>query len=400
MKILFLADVFPFPAISGGRLRTYNILKQMSNKYKDIDFYCINESIPEKNEIDHLSQYTKKIEVIYTPKKSSKERILNILKNRSDKLFLNYSEEYQNTIDRILKIENYDVIFSESLWMYQYIYSNPLVDRQKTKLIVDLQNVEHEIIYRMMKESSSVSVKLYSLIEYLKIKKIENKYANDADLIFTVSERDRDRYIELYKLDKKKSKVVYNGFDISIADNYLKSIENEYGDFLLFVGSLWYRPNYEGISWFIKDIWPKVKEKYKELNLVVIGKYDEKDIINGPDVKYLGFVEDIYGYYKNCIGTVVPLKMGSGTRLKILEAMSFKAPVVSTSVGCEGILVEDNKNILIANTDMEFINNIQLLLENKMNNIKQEGYNLIKDKYDWERIGMELNSYIEELKNC
>lgn len=399
MKILFLADVFPFPAISGGRLRTYNILKQMSNKYKDIDFYCINESIPEKNEIDHLSQYTKKIEVIYTPKKSSKERILNILKNRSDKLFLNYSEEYQNTIDRILKIENYDVIFSESLWMYQYIYSNPLVNRQKTKLIVDLQNVEHEIIYRMMKESNSISVKLYSLFEYMKIKKIENKYASDADLIFTVSERDRDRYIELYKLDKKKSKVVYNGFDISVANNYLKSIENKYGEFLLFVGSLWYRPNYEGISWFIKDIWPKVKEKYKELNLVVIGKYDEKDIINGPDVKYLGFVEDIYGYYKNCIGTVVPLKMGSGTRLKILEAMSFKAPVISTSVGCEGILVEDNKNILIANTDMEFINNIQLLLENKMNNIKQEGYNLIKDKYDWERIGMELNSYIKELKN-
>lgn len=396
MKILFLADVFPFPAISGGRLRTYNILRQISKEYSDIDFYCINEDIPEEKDVKYLSLYANNIEIFYTPKKSSKERIINILKNKSDKLFLNYSEEYKENIDKILKLKKYDLIYSDSLWMYQYIYKNSLIDRNKTKLIIDLHNVEHEVIYRMLQESDSFSVKLYSFLEYRKIKKLEKAYSSDSNYIFTVSERDKDRYTELYNINREKIKVVYNGFDMSIAENYYNELNNEYGKFLLFVGSLWYRPNYEGISWFIKDIWPEVKEKYKDLKLLIIGKYDEKDILRGKDVEYLGFVEDIYGYYKNCIGTVVPLKMGSGTRLKIVEAMSFKVPVISTTIGCEGISVEDNKNILIADNNEEFMDKIDMLVNEDINSIIEDGYELVKSEYNWDSIGLKLNAYIKE----
>lgn len=396
MKILFLADVFPFPAISGGRLRTYNILRQISKEYSDIDFYCINEHIPEEKDVRYLSLYANNIEIFYTPKKSSKERIINILKNKSDKLFLNYSEEYKENIDKILKLKKYDLIYSDSLWMYQYIYKNSLIDRNKTKLIIDLHNVEHEVIYRMMQESDSFSVKVYSFLEYRKIKKLEKTYSSDSNYIFTVSERDKDRYTELYNINREKIKVVYNGFDMSIAENYYNELNNEYGKFLLFVGSLWYRPNYEGISWFIKDIWPEVKEKYKDLKLLIIGKYDEKDILRGKDVEYLGFVEDIYGYYKNCIGTVVPLKMGSGTRLKIVEAMSFKVPVISTTIGCEGISVEDNKNILIADNNEEFMDKIDMLVNEDINSVIEDGYELVKSEYNWDSIGLKLNAYIKE----
>lgn len=396
MKILFLADVFPFPAISGGRLRTYNILRQISKEYSDIDFYCINEHIPEETDVKYLSLYANNIEIFYTPKKSSKERIINILKNKSDKLFLNYSEEYKENIDKILKLKKYDLIYSDSLWMYQYIYKNSLIDRNKTKLIIDLHNVEHEVIYRMMQESDSFSVKVYSFLEYRKIKKLEKTYSSDSNYIFTVSERDKDRYTELYNINREKIKVVYNGFDMSIAENYYNELNNEYGKFLLFVGSLWYRPNYEGISWFIKDIWPEVKEKYKDLKLLIIGKYNEKDILRGKDVEYLGFVEDIYGYYKNCIGTVVPLKMGSGTRLKIVEAMSFKVPVISTTIGCEGISVEDNKNILIADNNEEFMDKIDMLVNEDINSVIEDGYELVKSEYNWDSIGLKLNAYIKE----
>ncbi|MNN17464.1 Glycosyl transferases group 1 [compost metagenome] len=343
-----------------------------------------------------MSLYANNIEIFYTPKKSSKERIINILKNKSDKLFLNYSEEYKENIDKILKLKKYDLIYSDSLWMYQYIYKNSLIDRNKTKLIIDLHNVEHEVIYRMMQESDSFSVKVYSFLEYRKIKKLEKTYSSDSNYIFTVSERDKDRYTELYNINREKIKVVYNGFDMSIAENYYNELNNEYGKFLLFVGSLWYRPNYEGISWFIKDIWPEVKEKYKDLKLLIIGKYDEKDILRGKDVEYLGFVEDIYGYYKNCIGTVVPLKMGSGTRLKIVEAMSFKVPVISTTIGCEGISVEDNKNILIADNNEEFMDKIDMLVNEDINSIIEDGYELVKSEYNWDSIGLKLNAYIKE----
>ena len=125
--------------------------------------------------------------------------------------------------------------------------------------------------------------------------------------------------------------------------------------------------------------------KYPNLKLKVIGKYRNEDKkIDKKNVEYLGFVDDLSIYYNNAICSIVPLFIGSGTRLKILEAFSYKCPVISTDVGCEGLDVTDGENIIISNDKDSFIEAIEVLInkENK-ERIINNAYSLIKKKYDW-----------------
>ncbi|MFZ7121897.1 MAG: glycosyltransferase family 4 protein [Eubacteriaceae bacterium] len=396
MNMLFLSECFPYPPISGGKLRTYNIIKQIKKLNYEIDLLCLTDSKINENEVEHMKRYVKSSKAIIIKKKHPILRILNIMKFKSDKEYLCKSNIFKRHIKVLLKKNDYNFIFCESLWMYQYLYNNKLIDKSKNKLILDVQNVEHEIIYRMMQNNKNTSVIIYSAIENKRIKKLECKYAKDADLFCTVSNRDKEIYIKLYELNEKKVKVIDNGIDISISDNYENSIKSE-DKYILFIGSLWYRPNYEGIQWFIKEIWPRIKEINTDLNLRIIGKFEKKIYYEDKDIEFLGFVKDIYTYYKNCAAFIVPLRVGSGTRLKILEAMSFKVPIISTSVGCEGINVINKKNIIICDDPIEFSKEVNDVVNNIYPNMAEEGYNLVKNNYDWNIIGRKLGIYLENV---
>lgn len=398
MNILFLADIFPYPANSGGRLRTYNLIKQLSKENK-IDLICKHEQEICEKDMQIFSRYLNDLETIFIHKKSNLIRGFRLFFNKSDKLYLSYSDEYQQKLNKWLKTKEYDLIFVDSLYMYQYVYMNNNVDRTKVKILLDLHNVEHEIIYRMMKNSNSIPVKLYSWKEYKNIVNIEKKYTKDADIMITVSKRDREEYIKLYNINKNKIHVIDNGVDIKIAESYKMSSNKVINEkYILFIGSLWYRANRDGINWFVNNIWPQIHKYDKELKLKIIGKNtDGNETKSANNVEYLGFIEDIYAYYKQCKCFVVPLKYGSGTRLKILEAMSFKVPIVSTTIGAEGLLVENYKNILIKDEEEEFVEGIKSILEDKKlaDDISREGHMLVKEKYDWDKIGLNMNKILE-----
>ena len=399
MNILFLADMFPYPPQSGGRLRTYNLLKQISSN-NNIDFICKSEEVITNDKINHLKRYAKSVNCIVDKKKSSVNRIINLLKNKSDKVYLSFSNEYQQKVDTYLENNEYDIIFVDSFYVYQYIYNNVKVNRSKSKIIIDLHNVEHEIIYRMMKKSTSLFIKIYGFKEYRNIIKLEKKYVKDVDLILNVSQRDKDQYIKLYNIDPKKMVVINNGVDINIANNYKLKNQLKEEQYVLFIGSLWYRPNRDGITWFIKKIWPIINKELPELKLKIIGKnLDNQEEEKYENVEYLGFIDDIYEYYSKCSCFIVPIQYGSGTRLKILEAMSFKCPIVSTTIGAEGLEVENMKNIILSDAEDLFAKNVINVIEDKKlsDKLSINGYKLVEEEYTWDKIGEKLRTSIEAL---
>ena len=380
-KILYIADVFPYPTISGGKIRTYNLLKIVSQNNK-VDFLCLNDEKVADKDLQHIKNMCNSVNIFYLENVSKIKRLINFITLNSDKLFLNYKKELDDKIGIMLEENDYDVIFVDSLFLYRYI-KNKNIKRGKCKIILDIHNVENEILFRTMKETKNPIVKIYSLIEHFNIKKIERYSIEDSDISIVVSKRDRDKYLNEISVDDSKVCVVENGFDSNVTKSEVKSDDSE--NYLLFVGSLWYRPNYDGLYWFIDNVWDDILIKYPNLKLKVIGKYRNEDKkIDKKNVEYLGFVDDLSIYYNNAICSIVPLFIGSGTRLKILEAFSYKCPVISTDVGCEGLDVTDGENIIISNDKDSFIEAIEVLInkENK-ERIINNAYSLIKKKYDW-----------------
>jgi glycosyltransferase involved in cell wall biosynthesis len=174
---------------------------------------------------------------------------------------------------------------------------------------------------------------------------------------------------------------------------------------ILFCGTLDYSPNTEGVLWFYEKIFPLVKERIPGIEFTVIGKMH----VDGPyellkkdeSVHFIGPVDDVTDYYRQSSLMVVPLLKGSGTRLKILEAMSMGNPVVSTSVGAEGLKATPGKHFMLADSEETFANAIVFLLQQPQlfDKMRCEARRLVEEKYDWKTIGKEVQRSFALLSN-
>ena len=244
--------------------------------------------------------------------------------------------------------------------------------------IVDQHNVDH-LLY---KQSHDLRIKKNKKT-FDRLKYQESHMHTYADYFFACSTKD---VTELLRLNKNRIKglLVPNGTTQKMV------IEKDFSEpSLIFCGSLDYAPNKNGLLWFYEMIWPKLKMTIKGITLTVIGR-NGQDNAYAPlkidqQINFIGEVKDVTPYYlKNNIA-IVPLLEGSGTRLKILEAMSFGLPVISTSIGAEGINYTLNKNIIIANTLEEFELGLKVLTSkiDLSKTISEKALQLIDKKYQW-----------------
>lgn len=295
-------------------------------------------------------------------------------------------------IHQLLKKEKFDVIIFahiRTLEIARY-YRRYL---HNTIKIIDAHNVDH-LLYAA---ENDITIPLHRK-EYDCIKKWEANIYRKADYFFACSEMDQQILGELNQ-QKVKGFVVPNG-----ADTY-RCLYHEDKDLnrkeLLFCGSLDYLPNKEGLLWFHKEVWPLLLEQVPGIHLTVIGRNAErsvyKELIDDDTIRFVGEVDEVKDYYYDSTLCIAPLQKGSGTRLKILEAMSFGNPVVSTEKGAEGIAYTNGENICIANGPGEFAQQVMWLLQNpgRAATIRANARKLIDNLYSWEHIGQTLFYQLE-----
>jgi len=193
--------------------------------------------------------------------------------------------------------------------------------------------------------------------------------------------------------------VVPNGVDTKFFNKNDKVEQEPYT--MVFTGAMGYLPNQDGIMFFLDEIYPLIKNEIPEAKIYVVGSRPPERLQKyaTDDVIITGFVDDVRPYIDRSSVYVVPLNMGSGTRLKVLEAMSMEIPIVSTSIGCEGIEIKDGENILVRNEPQEFANAVIELMRNKKlsNDLVKEGYELVKTKYDWSVVCKGIDRAFSEL---
>jgi len=393
LKILEITTRLPYPPTNGGKLVTFNIVKYLALRGHDITLICFGDKV---KKVPELEKYCKLIII----RKNIKTNVMGLLFN----LYLDvpygpskyHSRIIGKKINNIIKRNNYEIIHLDHLHTAYY----GLFIKKKYDLPVILQehNVENMIMKRYYQNQKNIFIKFYAYLQYKKLYKYESKICEIFNRCFMLTKID-EKIIKDMNSNIKTS-VVPAGVDTSYFYP-IKVREEEFS--LISVASMDWLPNIEAINWFCKEVLPLIKRKIQKIKLYIIGINPPNSIksLANNNVIVTGFVEDVREYIAKGQVFIVPLKTGSGMRIKILNALAMAKAIVSTSIGCEGIEVTDGENIFIADSKEKFAEKIIYLLNNESERkrLGENGLKLVKKKYCWEKIVENIeNEYKEIIK--
>lgn len=396
MDILFLSTEIPFPPNGGHSIRTYNILKILSQKHK-IYFIGFAQTNNDLKYIKNMKKLCEEVYVRIIPKTGYNLKFFSIAtKNIISILPLMVQRYYVQKVGRdiqnILAERNIDLVHIDMLALAsyrEYMHDIPT--------ILTNHNVEHLRLYRWIKIERNLPLKFFLFLQYLKLKNYEIKMCPLFNNCIVVSENDKFHLCTLCAL--KKVSVIPNGVDI----NFYKPLSiNTKSNHLIWVGGMARFYSADAVDYFLDRIWPNVKQEIPEVSIDFIGKAPTKKLIkkaaSDPNIKILGFVDDIRPFVQRAAVFVAPIRSGSGTKIKVLNAMAQAKTVVATNIAAEGIDATHSENIIIAENAADFSEKIIYLLKNKRKaeEIGRKARVLIEKKYSWEVIGRQVENLYEK----
>lgn len=386
-----LLHIIPYhefvPPKNGGALRCYHLCVELSKYYKVTLLTYQSKSTM-------LDERFSQIEILYPLKPIGKKRKLSKIKKAL--LYRWYRRslrgpaevvvlDFYPVIKKLSQTHDFEIVLMEHLSSIQL---GKLIKRHfpNALRLADQHNMDHLLFAQNHNIKDNANQKSYQHIK----EQESNMHAN-ADYFLACSSKDVTG-LESLNHNKIRGFVVPNGAEARHIDLEQKDFSKPH---LLFCGSLDYLPNKNGLLWFYRNIWPELKAKIPEVKLTVVGRNgyskDYTPLKQDEQIDFVGEVEVVAPYYQKSSMAIVPLLEGSGTRLKILEAMSFGVPVISTTIGADGIDYDNNYNILIADTPKQFANTIVSNYNtDNVYNIQQNAFNLVNQKYVWPVIVRDL----------
>lgn len=391
MKILHVFPQLPTPPTSGGTLRVYHILKHLS-RHHDVTVSGFSEN----GDLDHFKRSFPELKgkMHFVHRKPEKFRRLRQLRTyfTDHSFWYNWakSEELESTLKNLLEKNDFDIYQAEFSSMGHLDLETDAVR------VLDAHNVEYDNFRRMSTLDWSGLRKNFYRREYEKSYAEEIEAFKRHDAIFVTSERDGS----LIAKDAPNTPqfVIPNGVDTSF---FRPAGAREEPYSIVFTGAMKYVPNYDGMIYFLDEIFPIIKKRKPQAKIYIVGSNPPPILkaYQSDSVIITGFVDDVRPYIDEASVVVVPLRMGSGTRLKILEALSMQKAVITTSIGCEGIEVEDGRHLIIRDEPVEFAEAVLEAFDNQLlrKNLISNGYELAKQKYDWKIIGNSIEEAFEKL---
>ncbi len=396
MKILFVAPRLPLPANTGAKIRTFNLLKAAASEAKVtlLSFY-FEEAEKSVETIKNLG-----IEV-HLVKGEDKINPWSIFSKNPISIQKYCSKKMRRALGELVRSGNFDLIHFDHLHMGQYReYINGL------PCILDEHNVESIILKRCSAIEPGLAKRIVFQSQAKKMGRFEGRIIKKFSKCLTVSEKDRDALSHLSDYPANNIEVISNGVDTDYFNfNNSHFREQPLDDTLVFTGSMDWLPNSDAVEYFCNKILPLIWKVKTDVKFCVVGKNPSKRIANlskrDKRIIVTGEVDDVRTYMAGAKVFVAPIRIGGGTRLKILEAMAMRKAVVSTTVGAEGIAYTKDHDIILKDSPKEFADYVLMLLENseKRNSLGEAGRKLVCEKYDWKIIAEKLNAVYQEVIN-
>jgi sugar transferase (PEP-CTERM/EpsH1 system associated) len=400
MKILWIKSDFLVPADTGGKIRSYNILKKLAGMH-EVSYLCLAEEEPSQDGLDHLKSFCKDVEYIrFSPdKKFSLKFYLSLLRNLFSKhpyVINKYKDaRVEDKISEYIRQKKTDIILCDFLEM-----TPNCINIENFPKVLFQHNVETEIWRRHFEVNENPLKKGYLYLEYQKFFKYEKNACSKFDDVLVVSESDGRILENQYKVSH--TTLIPTGVDIEFFKPNPEKIEPEN---IVFVGSMDWLPNQDAVDYFVKSIYPKIKANRPDVRFYIVGRRPPEHIrmLSERDnsITVTGTVDDIRPFVDEASVYVVPIRIGGGTRIKIFEAMAQKKTIVSTTVGAEGLPLTDGKHIVIKDQPDDFAQAVLELMENRDEALRlgENGYKLVTEKYNWEKVAQRFSDALENVLN-
>ena len=391
-----LTPYLPYPLVSGGQVRTYNLLKHLSRKH-EVTLFALIKDDGEREYIAHLEKYCHKVRVFKRTSRPWHPRniLMAALTLYPFVVTRNMVLSLRSAIQAELEKEKYDLIHVETFYMM------PNIPATNVPTILVEQTIEH-LGYESFAKTIARRMPLlqpFLSLDIAKIKYWEKKYWHSCQHLITVSEDDKE-YIQRTQPDIKRIDVVSNGVDIE----YFSEVKRQELSHptILFVGTFNWLPNVEAVEYLVDKVWPLIKEKLPNSRLRIVGSAPTKKILNyaqkDNQVIVTGRVPDIRDEYAKAHVLVAPVFSGKGTRYKVLEAMATETPVVGTGIALEGIGARTDDDFLEGNTAEELANQTVRVLQDKklQEKLGKSGRRFVMKNFSWDHIAATLLDIYEQ----
>ena len=405
-RVLFLSQLIPYPADAGAKVRSYFVLRYLAQRYA-ITLLAFARPDDRPEAIQHLRQYCE--QVITVPIHRTKRRdirmlIASLLSGDSFIIRRDSVPEMADQIERLITSGSFDYVHADQLWMAQYgLLARQVAKDEKPYIILDEHNACFQIYQRLAENEEDPFKRWLWAREWPALQRFEAQACAGFDRVITVTEEDR-RILQGLVSDAGSdgsNDQTGKGFDtIPICvdvDAIQPVIPKSGGQDVLHLGTMFWMPNIEGVSWFARQVWPMVRQRFPQATFSVIGKNppasirdlsDSSSQGSGSGIVVTGYVADPQPYLEKAAVFVVPLFSGGGMRVKIVDGWRWGLPIVSTTIGAEGIHYRDGENILIADSPEDFARAvIRVLAEPDLaQRLRLNGRRWVKEHYDWRNV--------------
>jgi glycosyltransferase involved in cell wall biosynthesis len=389
LKILWVQKYLLFPTDAGAKKRSLNILTHLA-KWHDVTYLC-NFLPGEESQFAAMRSIGLKLEAIAWSKlpRGSPRFYAQLLKNlfcvQPFALATNLSPHLRRRAKELIDHKGYDLLICDTVVMAPHV-----LDSAGVRRVLFQHNVEAQILERHAKTGGFLK-RQYMRLQWRKMERYERMVGDWFGAFIAVSELDRQRFASEYGWKNTFS------IDTAVDTDYFQPVSaTEVTGRILFLGSLDWMPNQEGVRFFVDQVWPAIRKACPQAEFHIVGR-------NPPDfvhrlsqragVRVVGTVPDVRPYLAEASVVVVPLLVGGGTRIKVFEAMAMEKAVVSTSIGAEGLDVTPGEQITIADDPHEFSRAVIRLLEHpeERRRIAQQGRKVVGEKFSAERVARQFH---------
>jgi glycosyltransferase involved in cell wall biosynthesis len=402
MKILYFTPRKCWPVNSGARLRDYYLASGLA-KYAQVTYLAVcypEQEADAKSDLPSPKTVFEEHTILEEARPFTPVKLLRGMVGPTPVTVLNWtSPKVASLLAELGRKRQFDSIQVEGVHLIEYL---PVLREfpGRPRVVCDWHDILSEQMERYG-EGKSLPKKIYSGRTAQLLKQSEAKMLGLCDAHTVVSDRDRQRLKSYVKTSPPMS-IVENGVDTGYFTQVREGGEAGRNR-VLFVGAMDYYANSEAAVRFATEEWPILRQRFSDLTFTIVGRKPVPEVQalanQGSGIEVTGTVPDVRPYYEQACAVVVPLRAGSGTRLKILEAMAAGVPVISTSIGAEGLEAVDGEDILIANTAQETVEAVVRLRTQPelRRTLVDRGLQLVEGRYDWKILAERLFGVHERL---
>jgi sugar transferase (PEP-CTERM/EpsH1 system associated) len=390
MKILMVSARLPFPADDGWKMRTSALIRSLAAHRHEVDLITYVNGEDVNACMNGQRGYLREVVAVDRAKSYAPSDLVRGLVLAAPFPVHNYyQEDFALAVRELIQIHRYDAVQVEDVSMAQYALRTPIPLK-----ILDMHNVESSLMRRFAGQERSMAKALYARITARKLRRYECDVAKHFDVVTVCSAQDRELLASMGV--RTRMEVIPNGV---WCDSYHADPAGGDGLEAVFIGRMDYHANISGARFLVRDVLPRLLAALPELRMNLVGKNPGPAVraLQGPNVAVYGDVPDVAPFLARAGVVVVPLLVGGGTRLKILEAMACGKAVVSTRVGAEGIAAADGEQIVLADSPEDFAGAVARLLSDgeARRRMGEEARRFVAGNYDWSIIGNALNSCLQ-----